>query len=117
MSTASSVDVDLLEEEALNENATETDSFVEIELDIHLEDGGDESDQCEEEFDLESEEDLGGMDANAVETEYNEFIAQEEFYLQAFGKRMTCVAHALNLVFPKVLDDKKSNWEGLGKNF
>lgn len=117
MPTAPSVDVDLLEEEALNENATETDSFVEIELDIKLEDGGDESDQSEEEFDLESEEDLEGMDANAVETEYNEFLAQEEFYRQAFGKRMsmTCFAHALNLVFHKVLDDKKSNLGRLRK--
>jgi hypothetical protein len=115
MPTAPSIDVDLLEEEALNENATETDSFVEIELDIQLEDGGDESDQSEEEFDLESEEDLGGMDANAVETEYNDFLEQEEFYRQAFGKRMTCVAHAMDLVFHKVLDDKKSNLGRLRK--
>lgn len=88
---------------------------MEIELDIQLEDYSDESDQSEDEFDLNSEEEFGGMDANAVEKEYNEFLADEEFYRQAFGKRMTCVVHALNLIFHKIFDDKRSSLGRLRK--
>lgn len=73
-----------------------------------MENDGDESNQSEEEFALESEEDFGGVDANAVETDSNnKFLAQEKCYRQAFGKRMN--------VFHKVLDDKKSNLGRLRK--
>ena len=101
------------EDRAMNNvNDAETDSFVEIELEIEF-DNRDESDiSDDDEFDSESDSGLGGMDSNAIETEYSDFLEIEEFYRQAFGKRLSCVAHALNLVFHKILDDKKSS---LGK--
>ena len=95
-----------------NVNDAKTDSFVEIELEIEF-DNRDESDiSDDDEFDSESDSGLGGMDSNAIETGYSDFLEIEEFYRQAFGKRLSCVAHALNLVFHKILDEKKSS---LGK--
>jgi hypothetical protein len=105
--------VDLFEEGAVNNvNDAETDSFVEIELDIEFDEGNESDHSEDDEFDSESDSGLGGMDSNAIETEYSDFLEIEEFYRQAFGKRLSCVAHALNLVFHKILDDKKSS---LGK--
>ncbi|KZR99768.1 Uncharacterized protein APZ42_004239, partial [Daphnia magna] len=69
--------VDLFEEGAMNNvNDAETDPFVEIELDIEL-DNNDESDHSDDEFDSESDSGLGGMDSNAIETEYNDFLEIE----------------------------------------
>ena len=105
--------VDLFEEGAVNNvNDAETDSFVEIELDIEFDDGNESDHSEDDEFDSESDSGLGGMDSNAIETGYSDFLEIEEFYRQAFGKRLSCVAHALNLVFHKILDEKKSS---LGK--
>jgi len=36
------------------------------------------------------------------------FYEAEEFYKEAFPKRLTCVAHALNLIFHKILDNDET---------
>lgn len=69
-------------------------NFIEIELDIEIE--GEDPD--DEEFDL----DEGALAA------IEEFEEDDSPYEETFPKRLSCVAHGLNLVFHKILDGKES---------
>ena len=85
------------------------DDYIEIELDIEIEDEDSDDDQLESENESDDEHtpESGALQADAVNEE-DAFLDDEENFRQAFAKRLTCIAHALNLIFHKVLDDRKS---------
>lgn len=106
-------------------------SFVEIELDFVMDDDDDSgagSDLEDEDREEDEEEDgfqplpaaptISALPSTAsttspsnpqpVMSEEEMFYEAEEFYKEAFPKRLTCVAHALNLIFHKVLDNDET---------
>lgn len=85
------------------------DEYIEIELDIEIEDEDSDDDQLESENESDDEHapESGDLQADDV-TEEDSFLHDQENFRQAFAKRLTCIAHALNLIFHKVLDDRKS---------
>jgi hypothetical protein len=84
--------------------------YVEIDLDIEIAD--EESDDDDELLtDNESDDGNGHAEENGdhqAEQEDYVYEADQEDFRQAFPKRKTCVAHALNLIFQKILDLKRS---------
>jgi hypothetical protein len=80
-------------------NVNDADSCLKIELDIQLEDDRDEPDHSEYEFNVKTDDELGGLDANAIEREYNEFLENEKYYRQAFWKHLYCMVYTPKIKF------------------
>lgn len=101
--------------------SSESQRFVEIELDI-VEDDEESAEEEDDDEEIEvnhSATGLSAMDrpttATSAPSEEEEFDLMEEAYQQAFPKRLTCVAHALNLIFHKILDDDSNAIGGTRK--
>lgn len=90
--------------------------YVEIELDIEIEDEDSDDDQLESENESDDDHppESGDLQAYDVPDE-DAFLVDQESFRQAFPKRLTCIAHPLNLIFHKILDDRKFSLSKLRK--
>jgi hypothetical protein len=70
--------------------------------------------ESENESDDDHPPESGDLQADDVPDE-DAFLVDQESFRQAFPKRLTCIAHALNLIFHKVLNDRKSSLSKLRK--